>query len=599
MASGIFPRSGERGRRRDACIIVRVPALRMLVLVAVTAAAAPGSRAATQESAATGITGQVLAPDGSPVTSGNVALVTSSTNRVISAIDRHGQFRILPDTPGWQQFFIAVPGHTPYHARITVPTSRIMALPAITLQPATYYHARFVTADGEPLAVAALRRRSIDSGGLTIADPLGHVRDQVEPDGSLTIGPLPMGRLLLAFDRTPLAITRLPDVNVTGKPARMERGTITIQPGGRLEVDVLDEAGSPLPNHGVSIEDATQPSPMFFQPARTDERGRAVFDRLGPGRYRVSTQTVQRCANQFLTITRPATSGGSGTTRMRLVVGGRVSLRIVTGLGALPNRPVSVSPDPPPQPQWQQRYAEPVPARRLSPPTPSTTGPGCGGMTDAEGRMTLAPFPPGSAQVRVGLFNSSYIGRVSVPDNGAEILIKIPDGLTPVRVTDRTTREPVGAARLTWLGGGGRVEAVTSANGDALLEAVGVEGGTLTIEAREYGTLEGQFDETPDTQQEVALMPVPSTNVTVRVVNGDGQPVAGAVVAVQPRSPGDAAEFAATSDTGVATFLDVEPGSLPLSASAPRFATAALTVPEDGRGAIVITLAPAPREWED
>ena len=55
------------------------------------------------------LTGQVLAPDGSPVTSGTVGLLTSSIiGRVgVSAtIDRTGHFRIVPDVQGSQPRFI-------------------------------------------------------------------------------------------------------------------------------------------------------------------------------------------------------------------------------------------------------------------------------------------------------------------------------------------------------------------------------------------------------------------------------------------------------------------------------------------------------------
>ena len=47
----------------------------------------------------------------------------------------------------------------------------------------------------------------------------------------------------------------------------------------------------------------------------------------------------------------------------------------------------------------------------------------CGGRTDADGRLTLDNFPPGAAQVTVRLPNSSYVRRVSVPDNPGDVVI--------------------------------------------------------------------------------------------------------------------------------------------------------------------------------
>ena len=58
--------------------------------------------------------------------------------------------------------------------------------------------------------------------------------------------------------------------------------------------------------------------------------------------------------------------------------------------------------------------------------------------------------------------------------------IAVPDGLIPVKVTIGQPGNR-SQAQLTWVGGGGRVETVTNANGDALMEGVGTSGGTLTI----------------------------------------------------------------------------------------------------------------------
>jgi hypothetical protein len=534
-----------------------------------------------------GITGLVLAPDGAPVTQGNVALMTSSIAQVTAAIDRTGHFRIVPDQPGLQRLFISVPGHAPYRANLTVPGSRRMALPDITLLEPTYFHARFVTADGEPLPAGGLRRRSIDSEGASIPDPLGHVREQPEPDGSITIGPLPPGRTLLAFDRPAFAQTRLRDVTVTGTRQTIDGGTTTIDRGAQLQVDILDGAGQPVPRHEVWIEDAVQPSPLSFMPVKTSAEGRAVFERLASGRYRVWTRTAERCGNQELTMTRMASTGGSGAARLRMVIGGRASLRITSVLGPVFGRNVHLSPETPPQPPWQMRFADYLPrARQAIVPTSASS---CSGATDSDGRVVLAPFPPGPARLRVTLFNSSFTARLNVPEGGREMVIEVPDGLTPVKVIDQVSHDPV-QAQVAWLGGGGRVETITNANGDALLEAVGTAGGTLTISARGYQTLEGSFDETPGTQQDVALTPLPLALVNVRVVNGDGEALAGAVIELLTRSLSDPAEFAAANANGMATFADVPPGQLQFSAHAEGFAPATVRIAENGRAAIVITL---------
>lgn len=563
---------------------------RILALLALGGILASSPRAAMQEAPATGITGEVLTPDGVPVPGGTVALVTFTTTRATAAINRNGRFRVLPDGAERYQLHISVPGYAPYHATVHVPPSRRMALPPITLLAPTYFHAKFATPQGEALGSAGLRRRFLDSNGNTISDPLGHVRENTESDGAVTIGPLPAGRTLLGFDRAPFAITRLPELRVSTGPTTLERGTITINAGARAVVEILDGKGLPVPRHEVWIEDAVQPSPVSFLPVKTDEQGRAMFARLAPGRYRVWTQTVERCANNaFLTISRLVSAGAGESAPVRIVIGGRATFRVMTTFGPLLGRTLSALPDSPQAATpWQQRAVV-----GLLRPSPVMTPPSCRAVTDNEGRVTLTPFPPGSTQVRVSLFNSTYSRRVSVPENGADVLITVPDGLTPVRVIDGITRQPIGGAELSWVGGSGRIEAVATPNGDALLEAVGTSGGTLTISAREHETLEGAFDEAPETPQEVALMPSPSARVVVQVVKSDGAPIAGAVVELQPRAPGDAAEFAATDARGLATFLEVAPGQLRFAASAEGHAPSSVPVTDDKRSAIVITLPDA------
>ena len=252
---------------------------------------APAPRAA-QPADPPAISGEVLAPDGSPVAQGTVALMITPATLATATIDRDGHFRIVPDAPGWQRLFISAPGYAPHRVHVTVPQSRRLALPPITLHEATYFRARFVTADGEPLAAAGLRRQSIDADGVSIPDPLGHVRERTDEDGSLRIGPLIPGRTLLAFDRPPLAQTRLRDIAVTNTPQVIEGGTVMIAPPSRLEVEIIDGRGRPVPRHDVWIEDAVQPSPLVSTPAKTNVEGVAVFERLSARRYRVWTRTA-------------------------------------------------------------------------------------------------------------------------------------------------------------------------------------------------------------------------------------------------------------------------------------------------------------------
>jgi hypothetical protein len=535
-----------------------------------------------QPADAPAISGDVRGPDGSAVTQGTVALKTSPGNLVTGTIDTTGHFRVAPDSPGRQRMFISVPGYAPHRVTVTVPPSRRIALPPIALHEATYFRARFVTSDGEPLAAGGLRRQSLDGDGLSIPDPLGHVRERMDEDGSVRIGPLPLGRTLLAFDRPGFAQTRLRDIDVNGTQPVIEGGTIVIAPPSRVEVEIVDGRGRLVPRHDVSIEDAIQPSPLSFPSVKTNDEGLAVFDRLSARRYRVWTRT-ERCNNQELSIAR-VVSPGAG--RARLQIGGRAAIQVTSALGPLIGRPVGASPDSPGQSPWQARFtsfATPM-------PRPPIASPSCAGATDGDGHVTLASFPPGPAQVRVRLFNSAYIARVTIPNDGREVAVVVPQGLIPARVIDRVTRQGIASAQVTWIGGGSRVEATATANGDVLLEAAHPGGGTMTISARGYQTLEGAFEETPETLQEVSLLRVPSELLQVRVVSAEGESIAGAVVELVASRPGDAAEFVAADSKGIARFVDVPPGALELAAYAEGFAGASVRVADEARAAIVITL---------
>ena len=553
-----------------------------LILLSIAAEPRAAQRAIADEPA---ITGEVLSPTGSPVTGGTVALTTFSINKIVATIDRAGHFRIVPESQSAQRLFIAVSGFAPYRAIVSPPPSGRITLPAITLSEATYVRARFVTVDGDPLGPGGLRRISLDSDGVPIPDPLNHTRQEVSSDGTVTIGPLPPGRMLWGFDLAPLAPTRLPDIAVGATQQVIDRGPIAIQPGTQLQVDIRDGQGQPVRQHSVSIDDAIQPSPLSYQPARTDANGRATFSRLGRGRYRVFARTVDPCGTQYLTVSRLVSAGSGNGPVTRMVIGGRASLRITTPLGALMARQVRLSPDVPNAPSLRPRFIEG--AGRMVAIDP-LAAPFCVGVTDNDGRVALSSFPPGPAQLRVSLFNSTYLTRVTVPENGREIPVAIPDGLTPVRVIDRNTQQPVASARAVWAGAGGRVEAQATANGDALLEAVGVSGGTLTISERGYQTLEGAFEQTPDTVQEVALTRLPPESLRVSVINTENQPIGNAIVTLL--GGGELVHFTATDARGIANFSGIGPGALSFTASADGYSPTTVQVPETARTSIQIAL---------
>jgi hypothetical protein len=572
-------------------------AARVLHLLVLASALLPATVAMPSQSPRAederGLTGYVLSPDGVPVSGGSVAL-QSVSGRVSAEIDRTGRFRLAPDREGLHKLSLSLPGLTPYLLYVTVPPSRTLKLPVIRLRPASYLRMRFVSAAGDVIVPPWLRRQTLDARGVTISEsPDLPVADYPADDGTVTVGPLPLGRSMLALDTPAFAQTRVPDVIVTDGGQLLDGGTVVVQPGAVLHVDVVDEAGAPLSAHEVSIEDAPLVSPLRPRLSRTNQQGRATFDRLAAGRYRLRTSTAGPCVRQRLSVARIVSVPGTGALHTRLVVGGTATFRFTTPLGPLVGVVVLASPNPDLSPgmatPFESLERTAIGTRPLRPLASRST---CNRTTDAEGRVSFPNFPPGPARIDVRFPDSTYVRLVTAPDDGTEMTVHVAQGFLPLRVTAALRNEPVAGAVATWTGGGARVEGRTGPDGHALLEGVGATGGTLEVTARGYEPSTARLAEAPATLHEVVLRPAPPLGLMVRVVTASGEPVANAVVEVTLESPMAIGHVAATDAKGVARFLTEAPaGPLVISASADRFVTATARVQEDGRGDIVLTLS--------
>jgi Carboxypeptidase regulatory-like domain len=558
-------------------------AILLPLLVNILAPASATPRAQPPDVQEPAVTGYVLSPEGTPVSEGTVVIQSDIGRTTVTAsIDRTGRFRAVTTRSGLHHVLVSVPGLAPYRVAVTVPASRSLRLPVIRLEPASYFRVRFVTAAGEAIATPPLPRRLFDVRGDPFAGGLGdRISERIDTDGAIALGPLPRGIMTLAADHPFFARTRLPDVNVDGATTIVDAGTIVLQqPGAVLHVDILDGTGAPVPEHDVSLEDVLPRSPLVFRPVRTNQQGRATFDRLAAGRYRVRTMARERCANQtLLAAERVVALSGSGTVDTRLVVGGRATFHITGPLG--PARGVLISASPNVSPP-QSPFAV----------APRSASSGCRGTTDADGRVTLTNFPPGPAHVDVHLGNSTYVRQVVVPSGGQEMAIVIPDGFLPVRIVNALTNQPLAGASITWSGGGARVEATAAATGEALLEGVGTAAGTLAASAPGYRPVEEQLAEPPRIPHDIALMPVAApTDLRPRVVTTSGEPLPNAVVELISAYPAAVPRVAVTDAKGVVAFSDVPPGSLQLIASADGFVASMMRIGEDRSAEVVLTLS--------
>ncbi len=545
--------------------------------------AGTGAVARSQPDAeATGVRGGVVNHEATPLTEGAVTLQASVGSAVVSGqLDQSGRFRLVPTVAGRHRLRIVVPGYAPRLADVIVPSSRAMALPTLLLEEPAYFRAKFVTSDGEVIVSPAIRRRTVGPDGVTFPTGDG---SRVDADGSITIGPLADGVTSMALDMPGLAQTRLPDVTVRGDQRLHDGGTIVIQPGTVVHVAIVNLDGTPVADYPVTIEDAQPNSPLTLRTARTDSQGRATFDRLGAGRYRVSSSMLERCSGREpLSTGQQVTVNGTGNVGVRIVVGGRTALSVTSSQVPLAGRAVSVAP---------ASSEHPTHARTITvagKPPIVFAPPSCPGSTDGDGRATFAGVPGGAARVSVRLHNSTFERRVDLRGDGRDIAIEVPAGALQLRVINRSSGLPVPQASVTWNGGGYRVLATATGSGDVLLEGVGDSPGAIEVTAP--GFLDAKA-EVPGLAAplEVAMTPAPSRDRRVVIVADTGEPIAHAIVLLAPATVFDVGVYATPDANGVVRFLNLPPGAARVAAQADGFVGAAVNLPADSDAPVTLTL---------
>src|SRR5262249_15746435 len=184
------------------------------------------------------------------------------------------------------------------------------------------------------------------------------------------------------------------------------------------------------------------------------------------------------------------------------------------------------------------------------------------------------------------------VREVEVPSDEREGPVATPEGFLPVHVANALKEQPVAGATIRWTGSGARVEATSTASGDALLEGVGTASGTLAVAAQGYKAAEEPLTEPPGVLHMIALMPLPpATILRPRVTTASGEPLPRALVELISANPANVPPVAVTDAQGIVTFSDVPSGSLQLIASADGFVTSALHIAADRKGDVAFTLS--------
>ncbi|MGH9219449.1 MAG: carboxypeptidase regulatory-like domain-containing protein, partial [Vicinamibacterales bacterium] len=339
-------------------------------------------------------------------------------------------------------------------------------------------------------------------------------------------------------------------------------------------------------NHLVTIDDVRSSSPFSFPPTRTDRQGRATFDRLASGDYRVGTSMTARCNNsQPVSVIRTVRLGGNGVSRARLVLGGQAAVRVLSSFGPVGGAPVAVTPG----------RGEHIEARmRFMPGMRMMLSSSCGGSTNADGLVTFTNIPSGPFTVEVRRGNSTFVSHVDFRGDGRETSILIPEGLLSLRVVNAVDGRPIANARVTWSGAGYRVMATATGNGEVLLEGVGEGAGSVGVYAP--GFVEGTAQVAPASAPiEIAVAPLPRSLRQVRVVTRSGEPIEHAIVELFPPTVLDIGVIAVTDANGTIAFNSVPPRDTRARVSADGYLPAAITLGADSDTSLVVALAAAPR----
>jgi hypothetical protein len=505
--------------------------------------------------------------------------------RIVVEADRDGAFRLRDLAPGLYAVTLQAPGHTARRLRVDVPSSR-MALPPIQLAPECYARARFVSAAGSPVQVDRVVGHSFDLRGTR----LSQARDEWMPraagdDGTVLIGPLPLGITVLAIDLPGVARTRLPDVRVSGVPSIVDIGTVVVTRGADLHVRVVDASGAPRQGALVKVADTSALSLLRVLPRRTDAEGLATFEGLARGTYRVTSDGDFPCGRETPEVERIVDLPAAGTRHERLVVGGAaVTLHAVREGAPLAGVTVILEPvrAKPRWPDWwpsssraghdQARYV----AVRMSL---------CRGSTDGEGELTLPNVPFGPTRVTVLLPSAAWSTTASVPIGGRSMRVDIPGEAISLRVSRGDTGAPVPQADAGWESARGTVRAIATHTGDVLLDGVARGPGRLTITADGFGRFERDLHERPDMTMDVRLTPEPPPYAVVRVADVDGAPIPNAIVYVDLQDGAADDEVAATGPDGMMRFDVVRPGAVRVTAWADGYASASTTTSPNGAGA--------------
>ncbi|MES1245768.1 MAG: carboxypeptidase-like regulatory domain-containing protein [Acidobacteriota bacterium] len=465
------------------------------------------------------LAGTVVGPDGEPVTGAEVRVFGPSSLEIgrVRASDQ-GRFRLVVARDGDYEVLALAPGLAPASESVTLPagSAAVQGL-RLTLGTARTARGRVEDEGGHSLAGARveLARSQADElrpDGSAVDEDL--YQAETGEDGRFEIPGLPEGWFDLEASRPGLLPTALQGLEVSG--AQTDLGTVTLRQGASLTGRIVGPDQEPLAGATVRLasgESVASGPDGRFEIADLDPGKKLELEACRPGRVTVAYESETLPAEPVEILLLPAA---------------RLTGRVVGPDGApAAGASVATSSDTHPNPPLGPASACPPVGRAQA-------------TTDAEGRFVLDSLLGGRIHVwatKAGTLGSG-IESLEIPDGGeAEApTLKLAPGAT---VTGRVLREdgsPAPAAQVFIERSADSLFFIPSwADGDGRYRIEGVPPGKQTILARHEtlgtGSREIELAAGGENQADITLAPEePPHMARGRVVDPDGEPVAGALV---------------------------------------------------------------------
>jgi hypothetical protein len=532
---------------------------------------------------AAALTGEVVDRSGTPVagaevTAGETALGRGPLETVTA--DRKGRFRI-PSLAAGVPYYLCTraPGFAPALMVARAPAASA-PLPAaapppalakplrISLEPGSTVAGKVADAAGRPLPGIRLDLMPAGSSPWTSPWCGEDARRTVRSGrgGAFALDHLAANRYRLRATGPGLAPLSRQHIEVSARTARIDLGTLTLQPGGVLDAKVVDSRGAPVPAAAAMLSaSGSQPSldmeDQLSSQAVTGPDGKVRFTDLVPGaRYDLAIHAADYPETAVNGIAIPA----AGPLRIEVQDGHRLTGRVVGADG----QPIA---------------GAAVGAIRTTQLEFVTQTMPLGAETDAKGEFSLSGLMAGTVQLEAmadGFRRSHAVAWIpdSEPARPIEITLEPAGWLVGsvrdtagnlvhalVSVMPRAVSSSPGRAQLERL-----PIAATEAAGEYRLE--GLDPGTYTVTAQPIDRTGSGKPSPPieirpgENTLDLVVELAKTWEVSGQVVDTAGNPVDGATLQLSPRQAAGTSTATTSLADGSFVFADVADGNYTPSA---------------------------------